>query len=195
MTIYRGLGGVNREVKQQFRGLGGVNREIKEQYRGLSGVNRKVFSGKPPGAIYWEGDECVARTGGWTRLWTGAGINTITKYSDHIYAYSEGYSGQLSFATQNLLTGLDAYTKLRIEGSVTTNSSSSVRGAKLTIGIPKDVSSPVYNYYTYNSILIMDTMTIDHTINHQSREGYVGAYMNTGKYHWMETRIYRIWFE
>lgn len=46
MTIYRGLGGVNREVKQQFRGLGGVNREVKEQYRGLSGVNRKVFSNK-----------------------------------------------------------------------------------------------------------------------------------------------------
>lgn len=44
MTIYRGLSGVNREVKQQYRGLGGVNREIKEQYRGLSGVNRKVFA-------------------------------------------------------------------------------------------------------------------------------------------------------
>lgn len=43
MTIYRGFGGTNREVKQQFRGLGGVNREIKEVYRGLSGVNRQVF--------------------------------------------------------------------------------------------------------------------------------------------------------
>ena len=43
MTIYRGLGGVNREVKQEFRGLGGVNREVKEQYRGYGGVNRQVF--------------------------------------------------------------------------------------------------------------------------------------------------------
>jgi len=43
MTIYRGLSGVNREIRQQFRGLGGANREIKEQYRGLGGVNRQVF--------------------------------------------------------------------------------------------------------------------------------------------------------
>lgn len=47
MTIYRGFGGTNREVKQQFRGLGGVNREIKEVYRGVSGVNRKVFQAGP----------------------------------------------------------------------------------------------------------------------------------------------------
>lgn len=44
MEIYRGLSGVNREIKQQYRGLSGANREIKEQYRGAGGVNRKVFS-------------------------------------------------------------------------------------------------------------------------------------------------------
>ena len=43
MTIYRGVSGVNREIKQQFRGVGGVNREIKEQYRGVGGANRKIF--------------------------------------------------------------------------------------------------------------------------------------------------------
>jgi hypothetical protein len=45
MAIYRGFGGVNREIREQHRGLGGVNRQIKEQYRGLSGVNRLVFGG------------------------------------------------------------------------------------------------------------------------------------------------------
>ncbi|MBN7773155.1 LamG-like jellyroll fold domain-containing protein [Clostridium aminobutyricum] len=44
MTIYRGVGGVNRTVKQQFRGVSGVNREIKEQHRGVDGINRNVFS-------------------------------------------------------------------------------------------------------------------------------------------------------
>lgn len=65
MTIYRGVNGVNREIKQQFRGVGGVNREIKEQYRGVGGVNRKVFENKPTGALYWAGDECLDKTGGW----------------------------------------------------------------------------------------------------------------------------------
>ena len=45
MAIYRGVGGVNREIKAQYRGVGGVNREIKEQWRGVGGVNRLVFGG------------------------------------------------------------------------------------------------------------------------------------------------------
>lgn len=44
MAIYRGVGGVNREIKAQYRGIGGVNREIKEQWRGVGGVNRLVFT-------------------------------------------------------------------------------------------------------------------------------------------------------
>lgn len=64
MAIYRGLSGVNREIKEQHRGLGGVNRKIKEQHRGLSGVNRLVFGGKT--YLYNEGDEYVDLTGGWT---------------------------------------------------------------------------------------------------------------------------------
>ena len=44
MAIYRGVGGVNREIKAQYRGVGGVNREIKEQWRGVGGVNRLVFT-------------------------------------------------------------------------------------------------------------------------------------------------------
>lgn len=64
MAIYRGLSGVNREIKEQHRGLGGVNRKIKEQHRGFSGVNRLVFRGKT--YLYNEGDEYVDLTGGWT---------------------------------------------------------------------------------------------------------------------------------
>ena len=43
MSIYRGVSGVNREIKAQYRGVNGVNREIKEQWRGVGGVNRLVF--------------------------------------------------------------------------------------------------------------------------------------------------------
>lgn len=43
MAIYRGVNGVNRQVKKQYRGINGVNREIKEQWRGFNGVNRPVM--------------------------------------------------------------------------------------------------------------------------------------------------------
>ena len=55
MTIYRGVGGVNRQIKSQHRCLSGVNRTIKEQYRGYGGVNRKVFQLAPPGSAYFDG--------------------------------------------------------------------------------------------------------------------------------------------
>ncbi|QHI71455.1 hypothetical protein [Aminipila terrae] len=64
MTIYRGVGGVNREIKQQFRGISGVNREIKEQYRSVGGVNRKVFK-KWAGELYDAGNTYIDKTGGW----------------------------------------------------------------------------------------------------------------------------------
>lgn len=66
MTIYRGIDGVNREIKQQFRGVSGVNREIKEQYRGVGGVNRLVFSSDVHYPIlYLNGKESITATGGW----------------------------------------------------------------------------------------------------------------------------------
>ncbi|QHI72906.1 hypothetical protein [Aminipila terrae] len=68
MTIYRGVGGVNREIKQQFRGVGGVNREIKEQYRGVGGLNRKVFSNWN-GILYNAGNEYSYITGGWIKFY------------------------------------------------------------------------------------------------------------------------------
>ncbi len=44
MTIYQGVNGVNRKMKQLFQGVEGVNREVKERWEGVEGVNRKVFS-------------------------------------------------------------------------------------------------------------------------------------------------------
>ena len=43
-SIYRGVAGVNRKIKEQYRGVEGVNRKIKEQYRVVDGVYRKVFA-------------------------------------------------------------------------------------------------------------------------------------------------------
>ena len=46
-SIYRGVAGVNRKIKEQYRGVEGVNRKIKEQYRVVDGVYRKVFAEEP----------------------------------------------------------------------------------------------------------------------------------------------------
>ena len=46
-SIYRGVAGVNRKIKEQYRGVEGVNRRIVEQWRGVEGVNRKVFAEEP----------------------------------------------------------------------------------------------------------------------------------------------------
>lgn len=46
-SIYRGVEGVNRKIKEQYRGVEGVNRKIKEQYRVVDGVYRKVFAEEP----------------------------------------------------------------------------------------------------------------------------------------------------
>ena len=45
MSIFRGVDGVNREIKKIYRGIGGVNREIKEIYRSVDNRNQKVFDG------------------------------------------------------------------------------------------------------------------------------------------------------
>lgn len=44
---YRGVGGVNRKIKEMHRSVSGVNRKVKEVWRGVNGVNRKVFSTGP----------------------------------------------------------------------------------------------------------------------------------------------------
>jgi hypothetical protein len=86
MTIYRGLNGVNREIKQQFRGLSGVNREIKEQYRGYGGVNRKVFQNLNP--MYGDGSNNATENGYTDLIYVGTpGSNSL--YTDqHTYAIS-----------------------------------------------------------------------------------------------------------
>lgn len=99
MTIYRGVSGVNREIKQQFRGVGGVNREIKEQYRGVGGVNRKVFnsfngiiyengSGKP--LTLYSNNGTVTSTGGvlQVRYARGAGL-TGSSYAEGFICTTE----------------------------------------------------------------------------------------------------------
>ena len=44
---YRGVGGVNRKIKEMHRSVSGVNRKVKEVWRGVNGVNRTVFSTGP----------------------------------------------------------------------------------------------------------------------------------------------------
>ncbi len=92
MTIYRGVGGVNREIKEQYRGVGGVNREIKEQYRGVGGVNRKVFNvvNFNPFTVDTFNNYCVFSGYGTHSLITGynntAGCGFIGRNSGSTYA-------------------------------------------------------------------------------------------------------------
>ncbi|MDF2857964.1 MAG: hypothetical protein K0Q87_3815 [Neobacillus sp.] len=103
MTIYRGLSGVNREVKQQCREVGGVNREIKEQHRGIGGFNRKVFESKK--YLYYEGEERTTVTGGWlNRVYATYGDSgSYTKNTNSIYivASTSLSRGETGICTQN----------------------------------------------------------------------------------------------
>ena len=58
-SIYRGVAGVNRKIKEQYRGVEGVNRKIKEQYRVVDGVYRKVFAEGPISAYTLNLDKLV----------------------------------------------------------------------------------------------------------------------------------------
>lgn len=117
MAIYRGLGGVNREIKQQFRGLGGVNREIKEEYRGLSGVNRKVFSSDILNTTFDVKNPNWVESGGTFNYGNGlysniaeakgtldATYNGLTTYDVYVMKYITIPLGSLSLSTFTLHT-------------------------------------------------------------------------------------------
>lgn len=97
MSIYRGYGGVNREIKRQFRGYSGVNREIKEQWRGYSGVNRRVFQNVESLTI-----------GIWYSTDIGVGSNGYLRYGSDVTI--------LEFKLQHRSTGTNTAFVMRING-------------------------------------------------------------------------------
>ncbi|MDD4565740.1 MAG: hypothetical protein PHE79_09750, partial [Eubacteriales bacterium] len=116
MTIYRCVGGINREIKDQYRGLGGVNRQIKEQYRCYGGVNRKVFSSVPSGALYWEGEEFTAKTGNWVAgfaLLDGEQSKPATEMILTATATSTS-TARRTYVTNNMIN-VSAYSLLKFE--------------------------------------------------------------------------------
>ncbi|MDD4565738.1 MAG: hypothetical protein PHE79_09740 [Eubacteriales bacterium] len=135
MTIFRGYGGVNRQIKAQHRGLSGVNRTIREQYRGYSGVNRKVFLSFD-GVLYNYGDEISHVTGGWLGV-TTKGTATETKNADNLYVASPPYSNDGMFVTNNLID-LTNFTKLKITYQSNDNSNGWV---SLAAGDSKSVNA------------------------------------------------------
>ena len=62
-TMYIGIGGVARKVKQPFVGIGGVARKVKNGFIGVGGVARGCYQGVT--YLYNSGDECTSLTGGW----------------------------------------------------------------------------------------------------------------------------------
>ncbi|QIB68650.1 hypothetical protein Ami103574_04640 [Aminipila butyrica] len=131
MTIYRGVGGVNREIKQQFRGVGGVNREIKEQYRGGGGVNRKVFNAKSAVALYWQGDECKEITGGWAAYY-GKPF-TFTKLTDRMHIEKTSYATGSRVCTVGTVN-VTEFNKLKCTAIITLAD----RVGNIGCGIPSD---------------------------------------------------------
>ncbi|MDF2570489.1 MAG: hypothetical protein K0R55_2093 [Sporomusa sp.] len=117
MTIHRAVGGVNRVISAQYRAVGGVNRTIKEQYRGVAGVNRKVFASTPANALYWEGDECTAITGGWSAGGYTRNGGTVTKNANNMVVTTPA-SGTRTILTNSQIN-LTAFTKLKIEVTCT----------------------------------------------------------------------------
>lgn len=117
MTLYRGVGGINQELKQQFRGVSGVNREIKEQYRGVGGVNRKVFSNSVK--LYYDGDECAAKTGGYGV--SSVHNNTFIKNSDNIFFSDNVTASSKSYSVlyTNKQIDLSSYSKICFDVIIT----------------------------------------------------------------------------
>lgn len=51
MSIYTGVNGVQREIKQIYTGVNGINRESKNSWAGVNGVNRKIWEYDSSGDI------------------------------------------------------------------------------------------------------------------------------------------------
>ncbi len=122
MAIYRGVSGVNREIKQQFRGVGGVNREIKEQYRGVGGVNRLVFSnGVQYPILYDAGKEDIATTGGWAGfVYSGTTPNgTVTKNANNISIVNNSYGASGIQVANPISKGTYTNVKILVESCTT----------------------------------------------------------------------------
>lgn len=154
-TITQTPTNTNVEIKSQYRGLSGVNREIKEQYRGLGGVNRKVFSKKPALALYWQGDECIPLTGGWTPA-TGFNYHTETKEATALkMALPTSYSA-------------DSYSAF-----VTTNKISVLSGQTLNMAFD----------FTYTSGTDLQVVRLGLNNGKISNTGWTSNYINTGKFY------------
>lgn len=127
MAIYRSVGGVNREVKEQYRCVDGVNRQIKEQYRCVDGVNRLVFGKR---YLYRDGDECVDVTGGWDSYWaTGTyytSFNKMIKNANNLYGSFQAAQFRMYSLATNDLIDLSQYTKVMAKCNMATASGDAV---------------------------------------------------------------------
>ena len=90
-SIYRGVAGVNRKIKEQYRGVEGVNRKIKEQYRVVGGVYRKVFDNASV-CLYDAGFINTVLVGDFQAQFYGGSNNAFNKNASNIYLNVNGGS-------------------------------------------------------------------------------------------------------
>ena len=198
MTIYRGLSGVNRELKQQYRGLSGVNREIKEQYRGLSDVNRKVFSSRT--ILYDHGDEKISLTGGWS--WFGAlGSPTYSKTSSCFDYYSADGWKTTGIQTENVFNVTNYnYLKVLLDYNLVTNAffdimaTPSKKSVNPTYG-NANAHMDKYLSMTHNNNATGVTLTLD--ISAVTTNAYPTLVFQTGGTSGAicDASVYNIWLE
>ncbi|QOX63660.1 hypothetical protein FRZ06_10005 [Anoxybacterium hadale] len=148
MTIYRGVTGINREIKEQYRGVGGVNREIKEQCRGLGGANKKVFESKVN--LYNCGNEYTAVTGGWREGYVYAVRGTLAKNLDNIYLHV--YNGSDIYAETALPLDLQNYNYIKAAVNITSTGDKAKLVLAITSGPKRSFSSFIasQNYWSTN---------------------------------------------
>ncbi|GEM_PF-6937747 len=201
MTIYRGVSGVNREIKQQFRGVSGVNREIKEQYRGVDEVNRLIFSTLKV-YIYKEGDECTSLTGGIKNTQTvDPGSGVFTKNANNITLSAGGNSSNVGLLTVNSIN-LTPYTKVVFDCEWSKNNSKTHNPKEgLIVDINNDGNNGLYD----GGLLALNN-TLDSSFSRTLKEinitninkaGWIGVREGTGA----GTsginifKVYNIWLE
>lgn len=192
MTIYRGVGGVNRQIKSQHRCLSGVNRTIKEQYRGLGGVNRKAFSSTL--VLYDNGNEYAEITGGWAYGYSN-GNTKRTKQATYLELWASGTSSnraQTAYVTNNLIN-LAGHTTLnfQISQSVASTQGYGEYGAKTS-----KTSQTAYAAVLYvksGAVDVMRTVSLD--ISTLNGSYYVSVFATNGGGINTTCKVAKVWVE
>ena len=113
ITMYCGVGGVVRRIKEFYCGQNGVARKISEMWAGIDGVKRKIFNSVPPlNDCTWEEISDISTAGEGANYWAIGdckevvlngliGETSLSNFS--MYAFIIGFDHNSSLEGANLI--------------------------------------------------------------------------------------------